>query len=243
MLTPMLLLRYIYKTELINEILEYIITICGEHKQLYTRDLRLRISTGCRDWVMFYTLLYNYNKLNDNIILKNETDLPSIQSHLVKLCNIYISILDHKSSPYYKIFRLNKPDSLYLTEQIKDYKDLLLNDSKYQHYSMCIHNDVGIFHYFIIIRYGEKYYITSSYGSDFVKVPQFTTELNLAEFNEYLINTNSNNKNESYYNFIKKYFLSNNLVKRYDDDTIEGDEKLKNLWLQPKEGIDRSRMV
>ena len=85
-------IRYIYKTELINEILEYIITICGPHKQLYTRDLRLRISTGCRDWVMFYTLLYNYNKLNDNIILKNETDLPSIQSHLVKLCNIYILV-------------------------------------------------------------------------------------------------------------------------------------------------------
>ena len=232
-------IRYIYKTELINEILTNIVTVCTRaHPKTFTKDMARRISTSCRNWVLFYTLLYNYNLLNKNIILEHQTKLGEIGPSLKELCDIYINILADRRSQYYDIFMRNKPSGVFLT-QINIHTELgAVPERKYQHWQMCIHNTTGIFHYFIIFRQEEKYFITSSYASDNVSVPQFTTEIeDIGEFNAYLHNTNTNNKDESYYNFIEKYFLSNNLVKRYDEDTIEGDEKLKSLWIKPKEGI------
>lgn len=232
-------IRFIYKSELINEILKNIMTVCDRgHSKTFTKNMELRISRGCQDWVMFYTLLYNYNKLHKNIILENQSKLGDIGPNLKELCNLYNNILEDLRNPYYKIFRSNRPNTTLQTD-IRPKEALPHNGHKYQHYQMCIHNTIGIFHYFLIIRHDEQYYITSSYGSDFVAVPQFTTVLDIDEFNTYLHNTNTNNKDKSYYDFIEKYFLSNNLRKRYDEDTIDDDEKLRSLWLQPKEGIKK----
>ena len=42
-------IRYIYKTELINEILTNIVTVCSRaHPKTFTIDMARRISTSCR---------------------------------------------------------------------------------------------------------------------------------------------------------------------------------------------------
>tara|TARA_B100000787_G_C16196693_1_gene301415 strand:+ start:218 stop:928 length:711 start_codon:yes stop_codon:yes gene_type:complete len=109
-----------------------------------------------------------------------------------------------------------------------------------QNYYMCIYNtrlDTGsILHFFTIIREGDDYYLNSSYGSDHVCVPQYTTKLNFEEFYGFcdaLIN--KNNRGIITY-FFEKYFLKGNLQKRYDENTTEEIPALKHKWIEPSAG-------
>lgn len=61
-------------------------------------------------------------------------------------------------------------------------------------------------HYFIIVNREGTYYIISSYGSDF-DIPQTEIELDLKEWDEFVVNFNSMKPEMK--PFLKKYFLNN----------------------------------
>jgi hypothetical protein len=111
-----------------------------------------------------------------------------------------------------------------------------------QIYYMCIYNsaiEIGsILHFFTIIRVKDKYYLNSSYGSDYVCVPQYTQLLVLEEFNNFCIDLPG--KSPNLINFYTKYFLKYNLQKRYNNNTIEDlDPSLKSKWISPLDGISK----
>ena len=94
-----------------------------------------------------------------------------------------------------------------------------------------------IFHYFLIIKTNSKFYIISSYGSDFVLIPQKITELNLRDFQN-IINAFNRigtipERNDIINIFFQKYFLSDGRT-RYSID--QGTEK-KQVF-KPEKGAN-----
>ena len=99
---------------------------------------------------------------------------------------------------------------------------------------MCIYIDhvqMSIIHYFTVIN---GMYLNSSYCSDYVCVPQYTTRLVRSEFVRFVNALNTPGNDENYIGeFYKKYFLSGNLGVACDYD---GDPSLRFKKWSPNEG-------
>ena len=112
-------------------------------------------------------------------------------------------------------------------------------DILYQNFNLCIYIvdpnwydiDKRFYesHFFTIIYYNTKYYITSAFGSGIIRVPQYTTEMDandIQQFNELCINDKSN-----LHKFFTKFFLRGSVPFRHDEDDIEEDKSLKHKWI------------
>jgi hypothetical protein len=153
---------------------------------------------------------------------------------LFDICNIINDIISNQNTFLYDLLVLNKGTNIYPIYSIKQ----LEVKSKYENFCLCVYNpsNMIIFHYFTIIYKHPKFYITSSYGSDYVCVPQHTQELNLEEFEQFCLGIIDNN--EIRINFFEKYFLFGNLKKRYNNNTIENlNPRLKSKWIKKRQGV------
>lgn len=216
----------------INKLLSYI-DICHDNI-IYTRNKTKRQSSSCRLWQLKYMIIYYINLKKKNIILKNLNKLNEIGNILFEICNIIDNVLNDKNSSLHDLIVLNKAKNIQPIYSINQLKI----KSKYENFCLCIYNpsNMIILHYFTIIYKHPKFYITSSYGSDYVCVPQHTQELNIEEFEEFCLGIIDNN--EIRINFFEKYFLFGNLKKRYNNNTIENiNPRLKSKWIQKKEGV------
>ena len=106
---------------------------------------------------------------------------------------------------------------------------------------MCIYIDGmsnSILHYFTIIKtVDEKYYMNSSYGSDYVCVNQYTTFLPPDEFIRFVTGLNNPDTDEDYIGeFYQKYFLAGNIGVSYSEDDYENDPSLRFADIAPNEG-------
>lgn len=106
---------------------------------------------------------------------------------------------------------------------------------------MCIYIDGvsnSILHYFTIIQTAdEKYYLNSSYGSDYVCVNQYTTFLPPDEFIRFVAGLNNPDTDEDYIGeFYQKYFLAGNIGVSYSEDDYENDPSLRFADIAPNEG-------
>ena len=156
-----------------------------------------------------------------------------------KICMIIKNFLELNQDMYrelYNIVYLNIPSN---TIKISSFNELPIN----RNYYMCVYNETNlgtgsIIHYFTIIREDKNtYYLNSSYGSDDVCVPQYTTRLVIDEFNA-LCNELPELTEYSKYLYTK-YFLIKNLIKRYNKNNIEANTRLESKWISPKKGIEK----
>ena len=107
----------------------------------------------------------------------------------------------------------------------------------------------GVCHYFTIIKEREgkgmsyKYYLTSSYGSSWIKVPYGIIEIkNITEFFNFcekLKDTTTSENKKAIAEFMEKYFLSNGVKQRYSDDDIDNAAGLFSLWIPVNLGIEK----
>ena len=99
----------------------------------------------------------------------------------------------------------------------------------------------SILHYFSIYKVSDdEYYLNSSYGSDYVCVPQYTTPLDVDEFVRFVNALNNEKTDDDFIEyFFVKYFLTHNIGVRYSEDDIENDRRLYNKWIMPDEGNTR----
>ena len=220
--------------KLTNKLLSYI-SICDK-SIIKTRNSELRQTASCRMWQFKYIVLYLINQKNDNVILNNIHNLKKISSILTNICNL-ISIFIIQKHPFlYKLIVLNRLENITPIFEI----DQLIIANEYENFCMCIYSPINLFilHYFTIIYNKSKFYITSSYGSDFVCVPQNTIELDIMEFNNFCLELTQNNE-DIINTFFKKYFLLGNMKKRYNNNTIENiNPGLKSKWISSNNGID-----
>lgn len=155
------------------------------------------------------------------------------------MCMIIKNFLELKPNMYqdlYNIVYLNIPVNTIKISSFNDIEELPIN----QNYYMCVYNETNqgygsIIHYFTIIRKDkDTYYLNSSYGSDNVCVPQYSTKLDVNEFNALC------NELTEYSKYLyTKYFLIKNLKKRYNNNNIEANTTLKSKWIPPAEGIKK----
>jgi hypothetical protein len=235
----MSIFKILTNKELSNKISNYI-DICHD-EIIKTRNQIVRKTASCRMWQFKYILLHKFDELNNNIISKNLNKILEDPTIFLKICRIMTQFIstENQHNILYQTIVYNRNLNII---PINNILDLDNNTNIYQHYCMCIYNtdlDIGsILHFFTIIRYKDKYYLNSSYGSDYVCVPQYTLRLNKTEFNKFCINLP--NKKEEFKTFFSKYFLKDNLKKRYDNNTIENiNPKLKSEWIEPQNGIEK----
>jgi len=180
----------------------------------------IRLSTkACRLWQLQYcifTILYN-----------KKPSLIKESSYLHNLCNSYKYIFSNVESPLYDFITQNnlpkKNVICYMDVQGAAYfkKHIETNANTY----LCIYgiNKEGniidrncINHYFTIVNNGNGYYITSSYGSDFVSMPYSITKIDkISDFYDFCecLNKFDTESNDSCKKLVKyfmlKYFLNN----------------------------------
>ena len=217
------------------KILNHKLNIC-EDTIVRTRNQLLRSTSSCRLW-QFKLCLLNYyiKKYHDKIFNKKIIN---------ELCNIISNFISSSNNQNtYSILQKIIINNMAINiDDIESIIDLPINSEDIQTYYMCIYNpdvEIGsILHFFTIIRYNEDYFLNSSYGSDYVCVPQTTEKLDISEFNEFC--NNLIDKNTLLKRFIIKYFLKGNLRQRYNNNTIEDiDPSLKSKWISPEEGIEK----
>lgn len=213
-------------------ILNQNINIC-EDKIVRTRNQLVRSTSSCRLWQFkLCTISYYFSKFNFEILSHDIID---------ELCRVIMLFLYERNNDTLlnQIIISNLPINNQLIQTIYELPDNIMNT---QMYYMCIYNlDIhigSILHFFTIIKHNGIYYLNSSYGSDFVCVPQYTQELNINEFNDFCDDLIL--KNDRLMDFVTKYFLRENLRKRYNNNTIEEiNPSLKSKWIQPEEGIEK----
>jgi hypothetical protein len=207
----------------------------------------IRLSTkACRLWQLQYcifTILYNQNP-----------ELIKDPPHLHKLCTSYQYIFSNVESPLYDfIVQNNLPrtniiryNEIIGAADFKEYIETNLNTY------LCIYGinkkgkniaRNGINHYFTIVNNGNDYYITSSYGSDFVSMPYSITKIDkISDFYDFcdcLYKFDEVDEVDKEKTFCKKlvqkfmlnYFLNNPVKKRYQDNDIDVNKKLFSLWI------------
>ena len=203
--------------------------ICDEFI-IRSRNQVIRSTSSCRFW-QFRLGIINYYIKNYSLFFENE-------SLIMDLCNIVNSFIydsHHINTPLYNIVVYNQPLNV---TPIYSIKDLYSNYSIIQPFYMGIYDPNNIIiHFFTIIRLGETYYLNSSYGSEFVCVPQYTLELHIEEFNTFCYNLA--NKIPDFQTFYEKYFLKNNMKVRYNSNNIDIDKTLKSKYILEEEGISK----
>jgi hypothetical protein len=193
--------------------------------------LQLKIvSSGCRYWQLVIGILFvlqrhvDYNLVT---ILKTSEETNPSYHKLVTICKKIIRAMTPRMSLFYDFFYENIVNDLVLpftdVNQIDEGVHYLCIYDTYNNKSM-------ISHYFMIIKRDEQYYLSSSYGSDFVCVPYSTSILNISDFLSFVealhhINQSTSNEEKvawaTIHYFYNTYFLKGNIPVRIDQDLRE----------------------
>jgi hypothetical protein len=106
-----------------------------------------------------------------------------------------------------------------------------------------LHGNGLIQHFFTLIKKGDQYFINSSYGSDYVCIPQSTkaiTPEDFAEFCNVANDISDEGARHFFNNFVHDYFLSGGVQQRLvmdDKDDLTSETKKKyHRWLPIEEG-------
>ena len=213
----------------INEIIRKL-NIC-ENKIIRTRDQFKRSTSSCRVWQLKFSIIYYYFM-----------NLGLDDTKINEMCGIISFFLNNSdiNNALSKIIHFNNATE-YNIVPINSYDILTNNGDDTQLYYMCVYNTMlgsgSILHYFTIIRIADTYYLNSSYGSDHVCVPQYTTELDISEFYGFCESLMNKTNPEIITYFFQKYFLKGNLKKRYDENTTNEIPSLKSKWMDVNKGI------
>ena len=206
--------------------------ICEDYI-IRTRNIFKRSTSSCRLW-QFKLAITNYYLKNDITFIENETSIMDI----CNIVNSFINDSSHINTLLHNIIIYNQPINIM---PILSIDNLYSNYSDTQLFYMCIYNqnqnlvNSSIIHFFTIIRINSNYFLNSSYGSEYVCVPQYTTKLDIEEFNLFCFNLV--NKIPEFQKFYLKYFLQNNMKVRYNNNNINIDKSLKSKYISKDEGI------
>ena len=245
-------------------------------KIIKTRSIKIRATASCRLWQLQYCILFLiYKNLNFNLrVLYSKLNDGNF---IYKLCQKYTDFLNNiqsnqsnqSISVLYNLLIMNNLNTNGLnisSYKYHNFENIFGNNlnkvnkiNTVKNYYCCLYlsnlSNGNIVHYFTIIQIKNStnpsifdYYITSSYGSDYVCVPYQIEKLdNLMDFYKFCYALNNLKSNESnqkeiidyFIKFMTKYFLKGLLPKRYDEDTIEDNPKLFSKWIKTNEGLNK----
>ncbi len=243
--------RTAYSVQVINN---QIIKYAEDTISSRTRYKTHRAGSSCRVWQFIFCILDNLQNrgygINEMIkchaggyYSEGNDDFNHKYNYIIELMIYIYKYAYHNSENHKTLYELvfqNQPIKGIVTEYNNDLSDLPLGNNY-----MCIYINgmaSSIIHYFNIIKVSEEeYYLTSSYGSDFVCVPPYTTPINQYEFKRFLdaMTVDNDLNNMVVANFYGKFFLEKNVGKDIlDEDTIEAFPEKR--WA--KIGVDEGTM-
>lgn len=248
-----------YKGSIIETKFELIINAI--ESRILTRGAHKRVTSSCKFWQLKLNILsllddsryFNsdiYNYLVDDSILP--LPLPENVSYKCNnISEIYLNTVILKNTNFYKVIYNNNPISDALL-QIDNIDELPLTDIEYRYgdcqvFSLCIYPELQqngtICHFFTLITKDNRYYINSSYGSDYVCIPQYTTEINIDEFNQFCLavsNISDETNKIIFIDFFNKFFLKGGFQKRLissdPDDWTSEERKQMSEYLPIEAG-------
>lgn len=228
-------IELLYNKQLINNYISNL-NSCS-NKIILTRSSKIKQTVSCRLWQFQYCILYNIYKIDVSKL--NDSNF------LHQLCYKYTFILENSIINILNSNKFGPPiiDKKYIN-YLNNSNNFIKDNEEFNNYYCCIYGSNNfIYHYFVLIKVNNTYFITSSYGSDHVCIPYQIEKLdNLDEFLEFC--DSINNLNNEYYKyfftkFMIKYFLKGGLPKRYDIDTVENNPHLFSKWISSNEGIEK----
>lgn len=237
-----------------SECVNWIVKDIRKSKTYITRHEFLIQTVSCRVWQLITMVMET--QCTPSIIKhftyychsqKKTKPVEKVLAEIIQIIDIIMSGKTHVS----RIILENIPlpfDGTMGIQPIQSIEQLECQPAKY--YPMCIYyidkiSHGGILHYFTIVFDGTTYFLLSSYGSDYVHVPQYITPLNPASFNEFCVLIQvplAERETHTRYNdivptFVTTYFLSNGVRKRHDENIVEVTPKLKPKWIEPTKGM------
>jgi hypothetical protein len=226
-----------------------------EPKAYMTRSVWSTQTISCRVWQLVSMVMEarctssDIHELQSYCIHPHESE--SVQRVLVDIKRIMDIVMTEKT-PLYSIITENRPrryDGRCGIQPIHAIEELSCRPNTF--YPLCIYTDDaeygGILHYFTIVYDGTTYFSLSSYGSDYVHVPQYISKVDPHLFNEFCVMITipvqyrpliGSRYNRVISHFITTHFLSHGTPKRYDEDTVESNPALKSKWLEPEKGME-----
>lgn len=217
-----------------------------------TRSQTKKATSSCRMWQLIFSLLDNLQKRGLPIkelidghslgLSENEEHLRNYNLMISNISSLIDSITSDETSDLYRIIYQNDSSVSGISELSSDMLE-------YGNNYLCIYNTTkgfmeyfdNILHFFTIIRTEDnKYFLNSSYSSDYVCVNQYTTPIEINEIERFLNALNNPNTDESYIGeFYMKFFLKDNKAVAYSKDDYEDDSSKRFTMIQPDEGALR----
>jgi hypothetical protein len=162
---------------------------------------------------------------------------------VIKMVNTY------RYSPLYQILYRNRVVECSSSDKggpcIRTMDIPFINAASDGRYYGCTYKGDNIGHYFILERYRSKWYISSSYGSEWVSVPVYIKEVSENDLREFLeamseVGNTVENAVEDVKTVIRefftKYFLEGGLPKRYSNNESR---KLRGRYIKTNNGISK----
>ena len=202
-----------------------------------TRSQLKMISSGCRYWQLVIGVLFTLQRQGGynlvTILEESEETNPSYNTLVDRCKDIIVNITSENNHDFYDFFFNHDPNSL--VEEYTDATQIIEGINYFCIYDT-IENEYIISHYFMIIKRGEQYYLSSSYGSDFVCVPYSTSILNISDFLTFvealrgISQPISNEEKAAHWTIIQHlyntYFLKGNLPVRINQDLRENNPSI-----------------
>jgi hypothetical protein len=181
-----------------------------DDRMVVTRQKENLSATSCRYWQLFYMLMYTFNSISGGILLtyiinKSYNDRDKIVINFKQILNEINSKISIRDSYEYKLLNFNTiiPGKVIKVERLEQLRGK-------DNYCLCLYNTdrdyASINHFFTIFNNNGNYYLNSAYGGQGICIPQYTTLLNVEEFNK-LCKIISDLTNETNITLFKSFFL------------------------------------
>ena len=233
----------ISNTDKLNTISKDIISYNAEFG-VKTRGQTEKATSSCRMWQMIMCILDLLDKNGypvKELILGHSLKLSETDKHMKE----YNKMVMHVSNIIDRIkendlLRMLIYNNQYIPSVVERYDPDTMPMELGNNY-MCIYiagKQHSMSHYFTVIQpeYG-RFYLNSSYGSEFVCSNQYTTELTVGEFTDFIRALDNPGKNEEYIGeFYNKFFLKTNVGVYVDKDNWENEPELRGTKIATDEG-------
>ena len=252
--------RFLLNAPCINKTVAFLI------KGVQTRNSFQRQTSSCKLWQLRLMLLYRFGR-DSNLFSKilwfcdrqgfgltqmhHDTYAPLqyIQNVITYITTNYLTP-EKKYTYLYSLIGLNNPAVTPPMTQIHSMDDLMM--IPYVLYPLCLYVNkpidqpelaIGmIAHFFTVFRDETHYYLNSSYGSDYVCIPQQTITFLPADFTALCVILGkepvSRTKEDIAYltHLLTIFFLKNGMRKRVNSNTVDEYPALFPEWITPDQG-------
>lgn len=200
-------------------------------------------TVGCRWWQLLYAILVSL-PFEPSVLLEWKKGVHEQRGEYAALLEqgkaIIRQVERDRTSSLYRILYQNEA---VMCDESKEAKEPCLRPLKadwmnHKRYYLCTHRGGIIGHYFVLEKAGRSWYILSSYGSEWVRVPFRLSRVSVEEIEAFLASVGMTTEQEkaTVGAFFSRYFLEGGLSQRYSEDESEA---LVGRIIPPSVGIQK----